>query len=188
MHCTVKKTVHQIIASENHYCIGLKGNQGKLLAQAQQVAQSQPPVSVYQEQDSSHGRQVSRRVQVFAAPVELQQHWSQLSAFVSIERQGCRDGKVFATQSWAILSAVIPAQRAAGLIRQHRGSLENRVHWVKDVVQGEDSSLIRASQPAQLMALLRSWVISLFRHAGYDSITKAMRLCKHDLSKLISLL
>ncbi|MDX2243174.1 MAG: hypothetical protein NW224_21035 [Leptolyngbyaceae cyanobacterium bins.302] len=37
-----------------------------------------------------------------------------------------------------------------------------------------------------LMAFLRSWAISLFRKAGYSSITKAIRLCKHDLPKLIS--
>jgi len=37
-----------------------------------------------------------------------------------------------------------------------------------------------------VMALLRSWAISLFRKAGYSSITKAMRLFKHDLPTLIS--
>jgi len=60
------------------------------------------------------------------------------------------------------------------------------LHWVKDVVQGEDASLIQSPNPATVMALLRSWAISLFRKAGHSSITKAMRLFKHDLPTLIS--
>jgi hypothetical protein len=68
-------------------------------------------------------------------------------------------------QSWFILSQVIPAQRAAQLIQGHRGTIENQLHWVLDVVQQEDSSLIQAAQPAALMSLLRSWAISAFRQA-----------------------
>ncbi|BAU43280.1 hypothetical protein [Leptolyngbya sp. O-77] len=72
------------------------------------------------------------------------------------------------------------------MIQAHRGTTENKLHWVKDVVQGEDASWIRAANPATLMALLRSWAISLFRKAGYSSITKAIRLFQHDLPTLIS--
>jgi hypothetical protein len=56
------------------------------------------------------------------------------------------------------------------------------------VVQQEDASLIRAAKPATLMALLHSWAISAFRKAGYDSLTKALRLFSHDLKQLISFL
>ena len=37
MPCTPKKTVCEIIESGNHYCIGLKANQRKLLERAQQL-------------------------------------------------------------------------------------------------------------------------------------------------------
>jgi hypothetical protein len=62
------------------------------------------------------------------------------------------------------------------------------VNWVKDVIQGEDSSLIRATRPATVMALMRSWAMTAFRKEGYDSLSKAMRLYKHDLPKLFSFL
>ena len=176
------------MASGNHYCIGLKGNQKKLLQQAQQAQQTQVPNSEYREVDTAHGRYVERYVQVFAAASELSEQWSGLAAFVSIQRRGVREGKAFERQSWHILSQVIPAEQAAGLIRNHRGALENRVHWVKDVVQGEDGSQIRAARPATMMAMMRTWALSAFRKAGYESLTKAMRLCKHDLPKLFSFL
>jgi len=129
---------------------------------------------------------VERRVRVFAVPPELAQDWAGLAAFVAVERSGIRQGQPFQRQSWFIISQVIEAQPLATMIQAHRGTTENKLHWVKDVVQAEDASLIQSPNPATVMALLRSWAISLFRKAGYSSITKAMRLFKHDLPTLIS--
>jgi predicted transposase YbfD/YdcC len=184
--CTPKKTVSEIISSGNHYCIGLKANQPKLLQQAQQCAQTQAPLSCYQALDTSHSRVVERRVRVFAAPPALALEWAGLAAFVAVERSGVRQGQAFHRQSWFIISQVMEAQALALMIQAHRGTTENKLHWVKDVVQGEDASLIQAANPAMLMALLRSWSISLFRKAGYPSLTKAMRRFKHDLPSLLS--
>lgn len=179
----------QIVASENHYCIGLKGNQKTLLKTAQQIAQTQSSISTFQEFDRSRGRQVERTIRVFAAPSELQSQWANLSAFVAVNRQGLlREGKPFNRDSWYLLSQIIPASQAASLIRNHRASVENKLHWVKDVVQGEDSSQIRGAQPATLMAFLRTWALTAFRHAGFESLTKALRLSSHNLPKLISFL
>ncbi len=184
-----KKTVHEIVKRENHYCISLKENQPTLLAKAQQCATEQNPVSEYDAVlDHSHGRVVERRVRVFQAPAVLSETWDGLAAFAQVERVGIRDGHPFHTQSWFILDQCLPAHRVAQLVQDHRGTIENRVHWVKDVVQQEDASLIQASNPAILMALLRNWTLSIFRKAGHDSITKAIRFCCHDLPKLISFL
>lgn len=186
MRCIPKKTVCDIINSGNHYCIGLKANQPKLLRQAQHCAQTQSPLSSYHAVDTSHGRHVERRIRVFQAPPELQKHWAGLAAFVAVERTGVRDGKPFQRLSWFIISHIVDAQNLAEIIQAHRGTTENKLHWVKDVVQGEDASLICSPQPATLMAFLRSWAISLFRRAGYSSITKAIRRFRHDLPTLIS--
>lgn len=186
MPCTPKKTVGEIIESGNHYCIGLKANQRKLLERAVQCAHTQVPLSFHQYLDTSHGRVVTRRVRVFAAPPELSQDWDALAAFVCVERSGVRQGQPFERQSWFIISQVIEAQQLACMIQAHRATTENKLHWVKDVVQGEDASLIRTPNPATLMALFRSWAISLFRKAGHSSITRAIRLFQHDLPTLIS--
>lgn len=185
MLCTPKKTVSAIVESGNHYCIGLKSNQPKLLQQAKQCAQ-QAPLSCYRACDTSHGRVVERWVQVFAAPPELRQDWAALAGFVRVERRGVRQGQAFERESWFIISQLVEAQALAVMIQAHRGTTENKLHWVKDVVQGEDTSLIQACNPATLMALLRSWAVSLFRKAGHPSITKAMRRFKHDLPALLS--
>jgi hypothetical protein len=155
MPCTPKKTVCEIVGRGNHYCIGLKANQPKLLQHAHQCAQTQAPLSCYQFLDTTHGRVVERQIRVFSAPPELAQQWPGLAAFGAVERVGVRQGHAFHRQSWFILSQVIEAQQLAVMIQNHRGTTENRLHWVKDVVQGEDASLIRAPNPATLMAFLR---------------------------------
>jgi predicted transposase YbfD/YdcC len=85
---------------------------------------------------------VERRVRVFAAPPELAGEWAGLAAFVAVERLGVRQGQAFQRQSWFIISQVMEAQSLAAMIQAHRGTTENKLHWVKDVVQGEDASLI----------------------------------------------
>ena len=189
MRCTVKKTVAEIVEWGNDYCIGLKANQPTLLRHAQHCAETQPPLSRHNDiLDSSHGRCIERRVQVFAAPAELSITWKGLAAFARIERFGLREGRIFDHHSWVILSQPLAAQQAATLVQGHRGCVENQLHWVKDVVLQEDASLIRSPQPAKLMALLRTWAISAFRKAGHRSITKALRLFRHDIPQLISFL
>lgn len=188
MRCTPKKTVHEIVRAGNHYCIGLKANQPTLLKHAQHCQRTQAPFSSYQSRDTSHGRVVERQVQVFVAPIALSHEWTGLAAFVSVKRSGQREGKPFERQAWFITSQVIAAEPLATMIQAHRGTIENKLHWVKDVVQGEDASSFRTPNPATLMALLRSWAVSLFRKAGHPSITKAIRHFQHDLPKLLSFL
>lgn len=189
MPCTVKKTLTAIVASGNDACIGLKANQKTLLQTAQHCAHTQKPLSRdYAVLDISHGHCVERRVEVFTAPPELVQTWPEIAAFVAVERCGWRDGSSFQHHSWYLLTRVIPAPEAAHLIREHRGTIENRLHWVKDVVQQEDASLIHAARPATLMALLRTWALSAFRQAGHDSLTRAIRQFQHDMPKLLSFL
>ena len=166
----------------------MKGNQPTLLQTAQIQAQTHEPLSTFTELDTSKGRSVERTITVFAAPVELQQQWKGLQAFAQIKRVGEREGHAFERESWVILSQAIPAQQVAELVQEHRGSIENRLHWVKDVVQIEDDSLIASANPATILAFLRTWAISAFRRAGHDSITKAIRLFAHNLGKLFSFL
>ncbi|RMH19281.1 MAG: ISAs1 family transposase [Gammaproteobacteria bacterium] len=189
MRCTVKKTLTAIVESGNEACIGLKANQKTLLQQAQHCAETQVALSRhYEVLDTTHGRCVERCVEVFAAPAALAQTWPEVVAFVAVERCGWRDKSCFQHRSWFILTRVLSATEAAHLIREHRGAIENRLHWVKDVVYQEDHSLIRTARPAALMALFRTWALSAFRKAGQDSLTQAIRRFQHDIPKLLSFL
>jgi predicted transposase YbfD/YdcC len=72
-------------------------------------------------------------------------------------------------------------------IRAHWG-IENPLHWVKDVVLGEDQSTIAARPAATLMAMIRNLVITVFRRAGHLSITAAIDRFSNDLNQLLPML
>ena len=69
--------------------------------------------------------------------------------------------------------------RVGELARDHWG-IENKLHWVRDVVYDEDRSQIRTGRGAQAMAGLRNFSISCLRLAGWDNIARALRFFASD--------
>lgn len=66
-------------------------------------------------------------------------------------------------------------QRLLALNRGH-WEIENRLHWVRDVVFGEDLSQIRTGAGPRVMATLRNLAISLIRlHRKSCGIARALR-------------
>jgi hypothetical protein len=65
----------------------------------------------------------------------------------------------------------------AQLLKFARGqwSIENSLHWVRDVTFDEDRSQVRKGHGAQMLASLRNLAISLLRLAGAENIAAARR-------------
>lgn len=79
--------------------------------------------------------------------------------------------------AYAITS--LPPERASALDlllrwRTH-WHIENRLHWVRDVTLGEDASAIHLGQAPLVVALLRTAVLALLRHADAPSLAAAQR-------------
>ena len=71
-------------------------------------------------------------------------------------------------------------ERLLSLSRNH-WSIENRLHWVRDVTFDEDRCRVRRGAGAQVMASLRNLAVSLLRMAGARYIPSALRRCaRHD--------
>jgi predicted transposase YbfD/YdcC len=66
--------------------------------------------------------------------------------------------------------------------------IENRLHWVKDVIFGEDNAPLSNCNVATNWSIIRNVAINLARKGGYDSLTKAERFLAHDIDKLFLLL
>jgi predicted transposase YbfD/YdcC len=62
----------------------------------------------------------------------------------------------------------------AAWIRSH-WMIENRLHWIRDVTQGEDHSSIRTGNGPQVMAALRNTAINIIRLRGEANIAAAHR-------------
>lgn len=176
-----------IVNSGNDYLVGIKGNQPKLLNSAQTISQQLLPMAVDTQLEQTRGRAVQRTVKVYELMDDIDSSWPQAHSLIVVERRGIRDGQSFETISYYLSSLKTAALKFADAIRGHR-DIENRLHWVKDVVFGEDTAPFRAYNAATNWSIIRTFVINLLRLQGYRSLTKAMRLFCHDLEQLFSLM
>ena len=59
-------------------------------------------------------------------------------------------------------------------VQGHRG-IEDKLHWVRDVVYDEDHSAVRTANAPRVVATLRSTASSLLRLTGTNDIAKTTR-------------
>jgi predicted transposase YbfD/YdcC len=179
--------VELIHAQGNDYVISIKANQGTLYRQVVQQAQTTLPRERIVQSESGHGRTIQRTVSTLDLADELKAKWAGAQQAVHIHYVGQRQGKPYEEDLYYLTSLNWEASALMARIRAHWG-IENRLHWVKDVVLQEDAASIQTPAAASLMAILRNLVVSLFRAHGYPSIVKAIDLLSHDFDRLLPML
>jgi len=177
--------VEAIIHSGNDYLITVKANQGKLFKVLQAHFEQSEPLSVDVQTEQNRDRTTERRVRVLAPPAGIDPAWVGLKRVVCIERWGRRGQKPTSETMFYISSLTLDAGEFAERIRSH-WQVENRLHWVKDVVMGEDRMPVCDGHALSNFAIVRSIAVNLFRANGFDSITKGIRHLAHDIHKLFS--
>jgi len=80
-----------------------------------------------------------------------------------------------------------PPARVLDLNRNH-WSIENRVHWVRDVTFDEDQSRVRKHSGPQVMASLRNLTIRGLRIAGVNNIAQGIRGCSWNKNRALRLI
>jgi predicted transposase YbfD/YdcC len=78
-------------------------------------------------------------------------------------------------------------EQVAGLVRSHWG-IEDRVHWPRDVVFGEDRQGAYIGQGPHMMALLRNLVLGLFRMAGISQVKRLTESIAADRMRILPVL
>ena len=103
--------------------------------------------------------------------------WPGLGQVCCVERTRRRRGRETVERAHAITSLTPERADAARLLDIWRGhwGIENRLHWVRDVVFGEDQSQVRTGPAPQLLAALRNLVIGMLRLGGVRNISAALR-------------
>ena len=84
---------------------------------------------------------------------------------------------------YSIASFLESAESFAQRIRGYWG-VENKVHYVRDVTQGEDASPIPMHQLPQIFAVARNFAINLYRSNEFSNMAQTERLCKFGLDTL----
>jgi predicted transposase YbfD/YdcC len=78
-------------------------------------------------------------------------------------------------------------QQIAGFVKGHWG-IENRVHWPRDVVFGEDQQGAYIGNGPHAMAILRNLVLGLFRLARISQVKRLTESIAADRMRILSLL
>ncbi len=176
--------------------IAVKGNQKRLYEQIQVITEQATPLSVDITTERRSDRVTTRTVCVFDDLTGINSEWVGLARLVKVERFGTRAGKSYHQIAYYISSLNLNAAQFAQGIRGHWG-IENRLHWVKDVVLAEDSSRMRQGNAPANLSIIRSLAISfagalraiaILRYNGYSSITTAIRMIAHNLEQIFLLI
>lgn len=184
-----KKTTEVISQSNNDYCIEVKGNQPNLLKQIKSNCEDSQPIDTDLSSEKNRGRTENRFTEVFDDLSGISPEWINLSRIVHVHRYGCRHDKgEFSEHHYYILSKEIDcAQVVAQGIRGHWG-IENRLHYVKDVIQNEDNSNIKGGNAIESLSILKNAAINIFRLNGFPSIKKAKITFANKINELLEFL
>jgi predicted transposase YbfD/YdcC len=158
-----------------HYVFIVKGNRPTLRTQLADLPRQTVPI-VDDVRGRGHGRAETRTLQLCAVAAGIGFPHARLAARIVRRRRPISATKRWSTETvYAVTSlgfADIRAHRLAEIIRGH-WHVENRLHWVRDVVFAEDLSQIRTGTGPAVMAVLRNLAISRHRLAGATNIAAA---------------
>lgn len=175
-----------IIESENDYIGALKGNQSGLLKAVETYFQSQ---ETCQQINKGHGR-IEKRTVSISHQLDNIPDFPGLKTLIRVqsERHVYRANIVEVSHEtrYYVASFLDTAQVFAERIRGYWG-VENKVHYVRDVTQGEDASRIRTSPLIQIWAVARNLALNLYRDHGFKNMARAQRLAGATLNTLKSL-
>jgi predicted transposase YbfD/YdcC len=165
----------------------VKRNQKILHRQIESQMLNSKPIRCFQQTEKTRNRLIHRTVEVFAPPLKLDPLWIGVDSVIKIFRSGTRgnhryesDSATYYISSLPPTSSLIPQG-----IRRH-WSIENRLHWVKDVVTKEDTSPQLQGKASTNISLIKSWVLNLLRIHGFDSMTEALNYLSNNLPLLLS--
>jgi predicted transposase YbfD/YdcC len=179
---TQKKTCQLIVDSGNDYIGALKGNQSGLFKEVQ--ANFQPEQTNVQI-NKGHGRIEKRTVSICS--YQGQSDWPGLKTVIRVEseRQIIKQNfiEIQRETRYYLASFTANADVFAQKIRSY-WDVENKVHYVRDVTQGEDSSRIRTNGLVQIFTLARNLALNLYRSHHFENMAQAQRLASFGLNTL----
>ncbi|MGK5091305.1 ISAs1 family transposase, partial [Deltaproteobacteria bacterium TL4] len=184
LHVTPETTA-QIHQDQGVYLIQVKENQPHLLALCQQIALKEPPLGHLESLEKSHGRLQSREARFFSfSPYPLDSRWnnSGLLSFVCLERkvEEIKTKQVSTEVSYYVTNQSLQNHGiqagTMAAIRQHWG-IESW-HWIRDVTLSEDKVKSKYTNHAQILGLLRTCVLGVFKKFGGKNMKENLDNCR----------
>jgi predicted transposase YbfD/YdcC len=165
------------------YLLAVKANQPTLRAEVEAAfAAAADGADHHRDLDKGHGRVEERRVSVIreadwlAGPRRFpgETRLPDVACIVRVQTTAHLGHRTRTDTRYFISSAPLTAERAADAVRGHWG-IENRLHWVLDVLFKDDLSRLRTGHGARNMAVVRHFALNLIRAATDRKSLKTRR-------------
>lgn len=188
---TQRTFCHAIIEGDGDYLLPVKDNQPELLGDIEKLFQDIPdtlcdtthpvlgdPIHIHETVEKSHGRVETRCIK---ASTSLNDYldWPGIAQVFQYRYtyKNLKTGEETHKVHYGITSLNPEAASAKRLLTLRRGhwSIENKSHWMRDTVLGEDASPVRCGAIPQVMAAMRNTALSVLRFAGYTAISDTIK-------------
>ena len=185
---TQRSLAQQILDQKGHYLMIVKQNQSELYDAIALLFELPPWLREERDQeyrvhhtvDKGHGRLETRTLETSNTLCDYLD-WPGVE---QVMRRRCRrvnlkTGEVSTQTTYGITSmpwTEVDAAQIEALWRAH-WTIENRVHYVRDVTMSEGACQMRTGHAPQVLAALRNIILSLFRWKGWQNIADALRYC-----------
>lgn len=172
-----------------HYLLTVKGNQPTLHRQLRDLPWNQIPVAD-RTHDKGHGRVETRTVKLVEVDAGIAFPHARLAIQIARRRRSLRTRRWQTETVYAITDLTlhdIGADELADALRGH-WAIENRLHWIRDVLFAEDLSQVRTGAGPAVMATLRNLAVSLHRLADATNIAAACRHVSRHPNRVLRLL
>lgn len=175
-----KKIAKKIIDKKGNFILALKGNQGNLLLEVTDMFEKIKKKEFKHficnedtETEKDHGRIETRHcitITNFDWLLEIKQ-WTWVKSIAMVTSTVFKNGKETVEHRYYISSLTGDAKLINRAVRKH-WHIENKVHWVLDVVFNEDGSRLRSGNGPQNVSLLKRLALNAIRaeNSTNDSI------------------
>jgi predicted transposase YbfD/YdcC len=163
----------KIIAKKANYILALKANQKQCFNSVKSKFDEIKDTEIFEETNKDHGRIETRKIFVSnkVKRIENGNKWNNLQTIIKIEstRYNTKHKTESKETRYFISSLKATAKEFLSYIRSH-WYIENKVHWVLDVVFKEDKRIIWNRNSAINEAIIRRIALMLLKQlqAGYQ--------------------
>lgn len=183
----------QLLAQGGHYLMVVKRNHARLYEEMTWYFDTPPlrcdrPWRMSETLGKGHGRIEQRRL---TCTDDLHDYltWPGVQQVLrrECERQVVKTGQVSRSVTYALTSLPATAASARQIEQWWRGhwTIENRVHYVRDVTLGEDAHQMHTGHAPQVLATLRNAVLNQLRAAGWTNMAAALRHYSYSVPRAL---